>query len=230
MSEHDTDSFYWELDPDFPVKQGDLLLNVPLALMPSQPEFVVRPPGAGEAEIVPTDGFPEVAPTTEIVAEARFGALSMIIAPTCHVSEGEKDEDVVAVVPVEPLRVVVPNRDSWEQIKKRPATRPHHLFYLPPTDLGGGVLVFDAVAQLDRPGSFLKHELRNYRRRGSTATHATSCGSSSPASGPASPSTNCSTATCRRRSTTTSRSTRSSSRGCDRVSWPAPPAGKPLLR
>jgi hypothetical protein len=90
----------------------------------------------------------------------------MIIAPTCHVSEGEKDEDVVAVVPVEPLRVVVPNRDSWEQIKKRPATRPHHLFYLPPTDLGGGVLVFDAVAQLDRPGSFLKHELRNYRRLG----------------------------------------------------------------
>jgi hypothetical protein len=81
MSEHDTDSFYWEPDPDFPLKQGDLLLNVPLALMPSQPEFVVRPPGAGEAEIVPTDGFPEVAPTTEIVAEARFGALSMIITP-----------------------------------------------------------------------------------------------------------------------------------------------------
>ncbi|HEU6443517.1 MAG TPA: hypothetical protein VFL61_00510 [Gaiellaceae bacterium] len=166
MSEHDTDSFYWEPDPDFPLKQGDLLLNVPLALMPSQPEFVVRPPGAGEAQIVPTDGFPDYAPTTEIVAEARFGALSMVITPTCHVSEGEKDEDVVAVVPVEPLRVVVPNRDSWEQIKKRAATRPHHLFYLPPTERGGGVLVFDAVAQLDRPGSFLKHELRNYRRLG----------------------------------------------------------------
>lgn len=28
------------------------------------------------------------------------------------------------------------------------------------------MLPFDAVAQLDRPGSFLKHELRRYRRLG----------------------------------------------------------------
>jgi hypothetical protein len=126
---------------------------------------VVRPPGASEAEIVFVDGFPEYAPTNEIIAEARFGALSMVITPTCHVSEGEKDEDV-AVVPVEPLRLVVPNPDSWAQIKQRATTRPHHLFYLPPTELGGRVLPFDAVAQLDRPGSFLKHELRSYRRLG----------------------------------------------------------------
>jgi hypothetical protein len=166
MSEHDNDSFYWEPQPDSPLRQGDLLLNVPLALMPSRPEFVVRPPGGGEAEIVPFDGFPDYAPTTEIVAEARFGALSMVITPTCHVSEGEKDEDVVAVVPVEPLRLVVPNRDSWEQIKQRAKNRPHHLFYLPPSALGNEVLPFEAVAQLDRPGTLLKHELRAYRRLG----------------------------------------------------------------
>ena len=148
------------------MRQGDLLLNVPLALMPSQPEFVGRSPGAREAEIVPVDGFPEYAPTAEIVAEARFGALSMVITPTCHISEGEKDEDVVAVVPVEPLRVVVPSRDSWDQIKKRASKRPAHLFYLRPSELGGGVLRFEAVAQLDRPGSFLKHELQGYRRLG----------------------------------------------------------------
>jgi len=166
MSEHDNDSFYWAPDPASPLRQGDLLLNVPLALMPSRPEFVVRPRGASEAEIVAFDGFPENAPTPEIIAEARFAALSMVITPTCHVSEGEKDEDVVAVVPVEPLRVVVGNRDSWDQIRKRAPKRPHHLFYLPPTGLAAGVLPFEAVAQLDRPGSFLKHELRNYRRLG----------------------------------------------------------------
>jgi hypothetical protein len=166
MSEHDNDTFYWEPDPDFPLRQGDLLFNVPLALMPSQPEFVVRPAGAPEAEVQAFDHFPENAPTTEVIAEARFGALSMVITPTCHVSEGEKDEDVVAVVPVEPLRPVVANRGSWDQIRNRVAKRPHHLFYLPPTGLGGGVLPFDAVAQLDRPGSFLKHELRRYRRLG----------------------------------------------------------------
>lgn len=58
------------------------------------------------------------------------------------------------------------NRDSWDQIRKRAATRPHHLFYLPPTEFASSVLPFDAVAQLDRPGSFLKHELRAYRRLG----------------------------------------------------------------
>lgn len=137
MSEHDNDTFYWEPGPDFSLRQGDLLFNVPLALMPSQPEFVVRPAGAREAEVQAFDHFPENAPTTEIVAEARFSALSMVITPTCHVSEGEKDEDIVAVVPVEPLRLVVANRGSWDQIRNRVAKRPHHLFYLPPTGLGG---------------------------------------------------------------------------------------------
>lgn len=166
MSESDNDTFYWEPDADFPLRQGDLLYNVPLALMPSQPEFVIRPEGGHEAEVAPFDQFPDNAPSTEIIAEARWGALSMIVTPSCHVSEGEKDEDVVAVVPVEPLYRIVPNSGTRSQVKSRAFKRPHHLFYLPPTELGGGVLPFDAVAQLDRPGSFLKYELRSYRRLG----------------------------------------------------------------
>ena len=90
----------------------------------------------------------------------------MVMTPTCHVSEGEKDEDVIAVVPVEPLHVIVANADTKQQVRSRVSTRPHHLFYLPPTHLSGGILPFEAVAQLDRPGSFLKHELREYRRLG----------------------------------------------------------------
>jgi hypothetical protein len=166
MSEHDNDGFYWEPDAGFPLRQGDLLFNVPLALMPSFPNFVLRAPDGEDAEIASFDVFPENAPSNEIIAEARWGALSMVVTPTCHVSEGEKDEDVVAVVPVEPLHVIVPNPDTKEQVRSRASKRPHHLFYLPATKLSDGVLPFEAVAQLDRPGSFLKHELRNYRRLG----------------------------------------------------------------
>ena len=166
MSEHDNDGFYWEPEAEFALRQGDLLFNVPLALMPSRPEFVLRPPEERQAEIEPFDEFPENAPSSEIVAEARWGVLSMVVTPSCHVSEGEKDEDVVAVVPVEPLHVIVANQGTKTQVRSRASTRPHHLFYLPATELGSGVLPFEAVAQLDRPGSFLKHELRRYRRLG----------------------------------------------------------------
>jgi hypothetical protein len=134
--------------------------------MPSKPEFVLRPPAGRNAEIASFDAFPENAPGNEIIAEARWGALSMVVTPTCHVAEDEKDEDVVAVVPVEPLHVIVPNSDTKEQLRSRSSKRPHHLFYLPPTELSDRVLTFEAVAQLDRPGSFLKHELRDYRRLG----------------------------------------------------------------
>lgn len=138
MTEHDNDGFYWEPEVDFPLRQGDLLFNVPLALMPSRPEFVLRPPEERQAEIEPFDGFPENAPSNEIVAEARWGVLSMVVTPTCHVSEGEKDEDVVAVVPVEPLHKIVSNRETKQQVRSRASSRPHHLFYLPATKLGGG--------------------------------------------------------------------------------------------
>src|SRR5689334_126405 len=107
MSEHDNDGFYWVPGADFPLRQGDLLFNVPLALMPNSPEFVLRPPGSRQAEIEPFKAFPENAPSNEIIAEARWGALSMVVTPTCHVAEDEKDEDAVAIVPVEPLHVIV---------------------------------------------------------------------------------------------------------------------------
>ena len=166
MSEHDNDTFYWEPDPGFDLRQGDLLLNVPIALMPSRPEFVVRAPGELEAAIESFERFPDSAPSTEIIAEARWGGLSMVVTPSCHISEGEKDEDVVALVPVEPLRKIVPNADARAAVMARGPKRPLHLFYLPPTAFGDRILPFDAVAQLDRPSSFLKHDLRQYRRLG----------------------------------------------------------------
>jgi hypothetical protein len=87
------------------LRQGDPLFNVPTPLVPQRPRFVF---GSGEEVRTETyDDFPENPPSTEIVVEARFGALGMIVTPTCHVSEGEKDQDVVAVVPVEPLNLVV---------------------------------------------------------------------------------------------------------------------------
>ena len=35
MSEHENDGFYWEPTHDDDLRQGDLLFNVPIALMPS---------------------------------------------------------------------------------------------------------------------------------------------------------------------------------------------------
>jgi hypothetical protein len=164
MSEHENDGFYWEPTPHDDLRQGDLLFNVPIALMPQQPRFVF-----GSADEVMTQtyaDYPDNAPSDQIVVEARFGVLSMVVTPTCHVSEDEKDEDIVAVVPVEALNLVVPDIQHARNILAGKNV-PLHMFPLPRTDLGGGaVLGFNAVALLDRPASMLKDNLRDYRRLG----------------------------------------------------------------
>jgi hypothetical protein len=88
----------------------------------------------------------------------------MVITPTCHVSEGEKDEDVVAVVPVEALNLVVPDLPTARNVRAGKNV-PLHMFPLPRTALGR-ILGFDGVALLDRPASLLKANLRDYRRLG----------------------------------------------------------------
>lgn len=40
MSEHENDGFYWEPTRQDDLRQGDLLFNVPIALMPQEPRFV----------------------------------------------------------------------------------------------------------------------------------------------------------------------------------------------
>jgi hypothetical protein len=98
MSEQENDGFYWEPASGDDLRQGDLLFNLPVALMPQRPRFVL-----GDGDTVETqtfDDYPENAPSDQFVVEARFGVLGMVITPTCHVSEGEKDENIVAVVPV----------------------------------------------------------------------------------------------------------------------------------
>jgi hypothetical protein len=163
MSEHDNDGFYWAPAQEDDLRQGDLLFNVPIALMPQHPRFVL---GAGdEVQTQTYDDYPENAPSQEIVVEAVFGTLGMVVTPSCHVSEGEKDEDIVAVVPVQPLNLVIP-----EIVEARSVLAgnnvPLHLFPLPRSDLGGGILGFNGVALLDRPASMLKDNLREYRRLG----------------------------------------------------------------
>jgi hypothetical protein len=107
MPEHEHDGFYWEPTPQDDLRQGDLLFNVPIALMPQQPRFVFGP--ADEVMTQTYADYPDNPPSDQIVVEARFGVLGMVVTPTCHVSEGEKDEDVVAVVPVEALNLVIPD-------------------------------------------------------------------------------------------------------------------------
>ncbi|MGH2745451.1 MAG: hypothetical protein ACRDLY_01825 [Thermoleophilaceae bacterium] len=161
MPETDNDGFYWEPEADFPLRQGDLVYNVPTGLMPDRPRFVM---GEGEElEAVDYDEFPDLAPSDDIVVEARFGALAMVVTPTCHVSEGEKDEDILAVVPVDPLGALVPDRERARNIA-RGRNVPLHFFPLPATALGKGILPFHAAALLDRPASLLKHNLIEYRR------------------------------------------------------------------
>jgi hypothetical protein len=163
MSEHENDGFYWVPDPGDDLRQGDLLFNVPVALMPQRPRFVL---GAGEQVQTETfDDYPENAPSSDIVVEARFGVLSMGVTPTCHVADGEKDEDVVAVVPVDALNLVVPDLTEARNIRAGKNV-PLHMFPLPKTDLDDGVLRFNGVALLDRPTSLLKDDLREYRRLG----------------------------------------------------------------
>ncbi len=163
MSEHENDSFYWEPSEADDLRQGDLLFNVPIALMPQRPRFVL-----GEEETVETqtfDDYPENAPSDLIIVEAHFGVLGMVVTPTCHVSEGEKDQDVVAVVPVQSLNLVTGDITKSRSIRDGKNV-PLHVFHLPPTDLGGGILRFHGAALLDRPASMLKDNLRDYRRLG----------------------------------------------------------------
>jgi hypothetical protein len=163
MPEHENDGFYWEPDADDPLRQGDLLFSVPIAVMPQRPRFVL---GAGaEVRTATFDDYPENAPSTEIVVAAHFGVLGMVITPTCHVSEGEKDEDVVAVVPVEALNLVIPDLPTARNVRAGKNV-PLHMFPLARTALGNGILGFDGVALLDRPASLLKDNLRDYRRLG----------------------------------------------------------------
>jgi hypothetical protein len=164
MSEQDNDSFYWEPEVCSPLRQGDLLLNVPVTVIPDQPEFVIRGTDGAVAEISQYPAFPDYAPSDEFITVGDWGALSMIVTPTCHVSEDEKAEEIVAVVPVQPAFAVV-NQATVEKLRSD-KNDVHHLFYLPPTDLGGALLPFDAVALLDRPASFPRHQLKDYRRLG----------------------------------------------------------------
>jgi hypothetical protein len=163
MSEHENDGFYWEPAQGDDLRQGDLLFNVPIALMPQRPRFVL-----GEEETVETqtfDDYPENAPSEHIVVEAHFGVLGMVVTPTCHVSAGEKDQGVVAVVPVQSLNLVTGDITKSRSIRERKNV-PLHLFPLPPTQLGEGIPRFHAAALLDRPASMLKDNLREYRRLG----------------------------------------------------------------
>jgi hypothetical protein len=163
MSEHDHDGFYWEPSAEDDLRQGDLLFNVPIALMPHRPRFVLGP--GDDVKTESYDDYPENAPSDQIVVEAVFGALGMVITPTCHIAEGEKDQEIVAVVPVQPLNLVIPSLAEARSVlagKKVPL----HQFPLPRTELGGGILRFNGVALLDRPASMLKQNLRDYRRLG----------------------------------------------------------------
>lgn len=163
MSEHDNDGFYWEPALEDDLRQGDLLFNVPIALMPQHPRFVL---GTGdEVQTQTYDDYPENAPSQEIVVDAVFGTLGMVVTPTCHIAEGEKDEDVVAVVPLQPLNLVIPKLVEARNVLAGQNV-PLHLFPLRRSDLGGGILGFHGVALLDRPASMLKHNLRDYRRLG----------------------------------------------------------------
>lgn len=163
MSEHENDGFYWEPQAGDDLRQGDLLFNVPIALMPQHPRFVLG--GGEEVQTQTFEDYPENAPSDLIVVEARFGVLGMVVTPTCHVSEGEKDEDIVAIVPVEALNLVVGDITQARNVMAGKQV-PYHLFALPRTEFGGGILGFNAVALLDRPASLLKDNLRDCRRLG----------------------------------------------------------------
>lgn len=163
MSEHENDGFYWEPSADDDLRQGDLLFNVPIALMPQHPRFVLGP--GEEVRTETFDLYPEHAPSNEIVVEARFDVLGMVVTPSCHISQGEKDEDIVAVVPVQALNLAVPDLAAARRVMAG-SNVPLHLFPLPKTTLGDGVLAFHGAALLDRPASMSKRGLLEYRRLG----------------------------------------------------------------
>jgi hypothetical protein len=51
MSEPENDGFYWEPTRDDDLRQGDLMFNVPIALMPQHPRFVF---GSGDEVVTQT--------------------------------------------------------------------------------------------------------------------------------------------------------------------------------
>jgi hypothetical protein len=71
----------------------------------------------------------------------------------------------VAVVQVQALNLVVHNITEARNIRAGKNV-PLHVFHLPPTGLGGGILGFHGAALLDRPASMLKDNLRGRRRLG----------------------------------------------------------------
>jgi hypothetical protein len=89
----------------------------------------------------------------------------MVVTPTCHIAEGEKDLEIVAVVPVQPLNLVIQSLTEARNVLAGKNV-PLHLFPLPRTELGGGILGFNGVALFDRPASMLKENLSDYRRLG----------------------------------------------------------------
>jgi hypothetical protein len=161
----ENDGRYWEPDSSYPLKQGDLLLNVPTLVLPPRPTFVLRTEESSVARLEALERFPEVTPSYELAAEARWDQLTMVMTPSCHISEGEKDQDIAAVVPVMPIRMLLSDEKEIVRLIEGASYGTHlHLFALPRTSLGKGVLAIDCVALLDRPTSILKHELRQYRR------------------------------------------------------------------
>jgi hypothetical protein len=89
----------------------------------------------------------------------------MVVTPTCHVSETEKDEDIVSIVPVRALNMMISELADARSVRNGKNV-PKHMFFLPRTELGDGALGFHGVALLDRPASMRKDNLRAYRRLG----------------------------------------------------------------
>jgi hypothetical protein len=163
VTEDQNDGYYWEPEPVSPLRQGDLLLNVPSTLLPNEPEFLIRHPDGKTGSIQSYTRFPDNTPGEDLVVTARWGSLCMVMTPTCHVSDHEKNGEIVAVVPVDPALAHVTEKDV-ETLRKGKGGL--NLFLLPRTELGDGVMPFDCVALLDRPTSLYKHDLRHYRKLG----------------------------------------------------------------
>ena len=162
MSEHENDGFDWEPAPKTTCAKAICCSTCPSrSCRSTRASCSARATRSRPRRTTNTRN----APSDEIVVEARFGVLGMIVTPTCHIAEGENDEDVVAVVPVEPLNLVIADLAQARNVLDGKNV-PLHVFPLPRTDLGGSVLGFNGVALLDRPASMLKDNLRDYRRLG----------------------------------------------------------------
>jgi hypothetical protein len=158
MSARDTDGFYWEPAPSDDLRQGDLLFNVPMALMPQTPRFVLGVESPVETQTRRLPGGRSVRSDRRrgSLRRARHGRHADL--PRLRRREGQ---NLVAVVPVQSLNLVTGDILKSRRIREGKNV-PLHLFHLPPTELGVGILPFHGVALLDRPASMLK----DYRRLG----------------------------------------------------------------